>query len=91
FIFNKSEYHFVRGTENPKIVYESNEKYEKLHSIDVNDYTENLKRLYELNADKLSFRSIVSNYSRVWGKENNDVKKPLHSSHKQTFSQAITI
>ncbi len=24
-IFNKSEYHFVRGTENPKIVYESNE------------------------------------------------------------------
>lgn len=90
FIFNKSEYHFVRGTENPKIVYKSNEKYEKLHSIDVYDYTKDLKRLYELNADKLSFRSVVSNYSRVWGKENNDVKKPLHSYHKQTFSQAIT-
>lgn len=88
--FNKFEYHFVRGTENPDIVYKSNEKYEKLNSMNINEYTKMLKTYYKVESDQQTFRSTVNTYSRVWGKENYDVKKPIHSYHKQTFKQAIT-
>lgn len=90
FEFNKTEYHFVRGTENSEVVYESNNKYEKLIEISVNDFTKQLKNFYELESDQLSFRSAVSNYSRVWGKENNNVKKPLHSFAQEKFTQTVT-
>lgn len=88
--FNSYEYHFVRGTENPDVVYKSNKKYEKLDQMKVNDYTKKLKRLYELESNQLTFRAAVSTYSRVWGKENNNVKKPLHSFAQESFSQTIT-
>lgn len=90
FKFNKTEYHFVRGTENPDVVYESNNKYEKLNEIKVDDFTKILKSQYELESDKLTFRAAVSTYSRVWGKENNNVKKPLHSFAQEKFSQTVT-
>jgi len=90
FEFNKTEYHFVRGTEKPEVVYESNNKYKKLVEISVNNFTKQLKNFYELESDQLSFRSAVSNYSRVWGKENNNVKKPLHSFAQEKFTQTVT-
>ncbi|WP_273850063.1 DUF2326 domain-containing protein [Guptibacillus spartinae] len=90
FKFDNYEYHFVRGTENPDIVYKSNEKYEKLYKMKVNDYTNKLKRYYDLASDQITFRTAVSTYSRVWGKENYNVNKPLHSFHKQVFSQSVT-
>ncbi|WOQ73245.1 DUF2326 domain-containing protein [Bacillus stratosphericus] len=90
FIFNKTEYHFVRGTENPDAVYESNNKYEKLDEMKVDDFTRTLKSLYGFESDQLTFRAAVSTYSRVWGKENNNVKKPLHSFAQEKFSQTVT-
>ncbi|WP_282035202.1 DUF2326 domain-containing protein [Metabacillus indicus] len=90
FKFNNTEYHFVRGTENPDIVFKSNNQYEKLYEIKVNDLTNKLKRLYELDSDHLTFRAAVNTFSRVWGKENNDVKKPLHSFAQDNFNQAVT-
>ncbi|GAB1770196.1 DUF2326 domain-containing protein [Priestia megaterium] len=90
FKFNNTEYHYVRGTENPDTVYKSNNKYEKLHEIKVNDLTKKLKSLYELDSDQLTFRAAVNTYSRVWGKENNNVKKPLHSFAQDNFSQTVT-
>lgn len=55
FNFNKTEYHFVRGTENPDAVYKSNNKYEKLdeNEMKLNDFTKLLKSLYELESDQL--------------------------------------
>jgi hypothetical protein len=90
FKFNKTEYHFVRGTENSEAVYKSNNKYEKLDEMKVDDFTKILKSLYELESDQLTFRAAVSTYSRVWGKENNNVKKPLHSFAQEKFSQTVT-
>ncbi|KIL20597.1 MULTISPECIES: DUF2326 domain-containing protein [Bacillus] len=90
FEFNKTKYHYVRGTENSEVVYESNNKYERLVGISVDDFTKQLKNFYELESEQLSFRSAVSNYSRVWGKENNNVKKPLHSFAQEKFTQTVT-
>lgn len=91
FKFN-TEYHFIRGTENPDTVFKTNDKYEKLegNEIKLNDFTKLLKKLYELESDQLSFRSAVSTYSRVWGKENDNVKKPLHSFHQEKYGEIIT-
>ncbi|WP_019412393.1 DUF2326 domain-containing protein, partial [Paenisporosarcina sp. TG20] len=88
----KTEYHFVRGTENPDAVYKSNNKYEKLdeNEIKLNDFTKLLKSLYELESDQLTFRAAVSTYSRVWGKENDNVKKPLHSFAQENSGQIVT-
>ncbi|EFV74821.1 hypothetical protein HMPREF1013_04847 [Bacillus sp. 2_A_57_CT2] len=90
FKFNNIEYHFVRGTENPDVVYYSNKKYEKLDGKNVNEYTKKLKQLYGLESDRLTFRAAVNTYSRVWGKENNNVKKPLHSFAQEKFNQTVT-
>ncbi|BDH62497.1 hypothetical protein MTP04_26270 [Lysinibacillus sp. PLM2] len=88
----KTEYHFVRGTENPDVLYKSNNKYEKLdeNEIKLNDFTKLLKSLYELESDQLTFRAAVSTYSRVWGKENDNVKKPLHSFAQEKSGQIVT-
>ncbi|GIP62690.1 hypothetical protein J32TS6_12450 [Virgibacillus pantothenticus] len=90
FKFNNKEYHFVRGTERPEIVYRSNKEYESLQEISINDYTKELKLHYGLESDQLTFRSAVSTFSRVWGKENYNVKKPLHSFPQEKFIQTVT-
>ncbi|WP_342503880.1 DUF2326 domain-containing protein [Lysinibacillus sp. FSL L8-0126] len=90
FKFNNKGYHFVRGTEKPDIVYRSNKDYENLQEISINDYTKELKLLYGLESDQLTFRAAVSTFSRVWGKENYSVKKPLHSFPQEKFIQTVT-
>ncbi|WLV24110.1 DUF2326 domain-containing protein [Aciduricibacillus chroicocephali] len=90
FNFNNTKYHFVRDTKNPNAVYKSNNSYEKLEELKVMDFTKILKSLYELESDQLTFRAAVSTYSRVWGKENNNVKRPLHSFAQENFGQTVT-
>ncbi|ARK22465.1 DUF2326 domain-containing protein [Sporosarcina ureae] len=88
----ETEYHFVRGTENPDVVYKSNDKYEKFDKSEMklNEYTKLLKSLYKIESDQLTFRAAVNTYSRVWGKENNNVKKPLHSVAQEKYGQIVT-
>lgn len=88
--FNGVEYHFIRGTENPKVVYISNNKLEKVEEIEDKDFTIKLKHFYEIEATQLSFRSAVSTFSRVWGKENYDVKKPLHNHPQEKYLHTVT-
>jgi len=82
--FHGKEYYFIRGTENPKIVFEKGEE------IKLEDYNKDLKKLYSINSKQISFRDAVSVYSRVWGKENNNVKKPLHIVPEESSSKAET-
>lgn len=90
FNFGGVEYCFIRGTAEPEVVYESNTNYEKLNQISVGDFRGKLKELYNLDFKYISFRSAVSTFSRVWGKTNHDVKKPLHSFPNQGFKETVT-
>lgn len=90
FKFGGFEYFFVRGTEEPDVVYESNSNYEKLDQMKVGDFRKKLKELYKLDLKHISFRSAVSTFSRVWGKSNHDVKKPLHNFPNQGFKETVT-
>jgi len=90
FQFGKELVHFRRGTHTPDVVYRCDDKYSEVEPISIEEYTTFLKASYLLGDIELSFRSIVSLFSRVWGKENLDVKHPLHSFKSQKPSDCVT-
>lgn len=89
FEFNSSPSYFKRGTFKSDLVYICNQQYQEQEPISIDEYRNILKDSYNLNEVGLSFRSIVSLYSRIWGKENLDVKLPLHSFKGQSSSDCI--
>lgn len=90
FKFGDHSYFFRRGTYKPDLVYACNDKYEEEEPLSIEDYKAFLKTAYSLTDIDLTFRSIVSLFSRVWGKENLDVKQPLHNFKSQKSSECIT-
>lgn len=90
FEFGNACFHFRRGTHTADLVYRCDKDYSELEPISIEDYTAFLKSSYLIGDIDLSFRSIVSLFSRVWGKENLDVKHPLHSFKSQKPSDCIT-
>jgi len=90
FKFGDDSYYFRRGTFKPDLVYSCDKDYQELEPLSIEDYTAFLKAFYLLEDVDLSFRSTVSLFSRVWGKENLDVKHPLHSFKSQKSSDCVT-
>lgn len=90
FRFEKESFYFRRGTFTPDLIYSCDDKYQELEPISIEDYKGFLKKSYSLGDVDLSFRSIVSLFSRVWGKENLDVKHPLHGFKSQKSSDCVT-
>ncbi len=88
-IFQSKPYYFKRGTFKPDLVFKCNEAYEEDDPITIDEYKALLKKAYLLEDFDLTFRSFVSLFSRVWGKENLDVNQPLHSFKKQRSSDCI--
>lgn len=89
FKFNGVSYFFKRGTYTPDLVYKCNENYAEESPLTLDDYKSILKALYGLGEVDLSFRSVISLYSRVWGKGNYDVKQPLHNHKNQLAEECI--
>lgn len=78
FKFKDIIYHFHRSTENPKYVYRITDgNVTNKLKTEIEDFRSFLSRSYELNEDEISFRELTSQFSRVWGKDNYDVKYPL--------------
>lgn len=80
---------FKRSTATPKLVHLCDENFEELKPLSIETYRSFLKSAYNLDTLDSSFRSLVSLYSRVWGKENLDVKLPLHSHKQQKMADCI--
>jgi hypothetical protein len=90
FEFDQVDFYFKRNTENPEIVSFCDNEYNTLTENTVEDFTKTLKEKYNINNAFLSFRSIVSPFSRIWGKDNYNVDKPLQAFVKEPESTAIT-
>lgn len=90
FKFIDRNYFFRRGTDKADLIYECNENYKEITPISIEDYRTFLKTKYSLNDIELTFRSITSLFSRIWGKENIDVKHPLHNFKNQPPADSIT-
>lgn len=77
FEFSNKYYYYCRTTKNYKFVYICDENYNKVEEIGLNEYKKMIQQKYKLDYLGTHFRSIVGNYSRIWGKDNYNVDKPL--------------
>ncbi len=78
FLFDDGSYYFKMDT-NKEFVYKCDKEY-KLLEVDPLTYDEYivfLKTHYNLTHINLKFRQMVTTYSRIWGKGNDFVSKPL--------------
>lgn len=90
FIFNEEEFLFSRQTENPEVISVCDANYNPLTDITVKEYTTQLLEKYDITYSHFSFRDIVSLFSRIWGKENYSVDKPLLSFPKEPDGDSIS-
>lgn len=90
FEFEKENYYFKRSTENPETVSFCDSEYNTLTENTVDVFTKTLKEKYNIINPFLSFRQIVSTFSRIWGKDNYNVDKPLQAFTKEPESTAVT-
>ncbi len=89
FIFDSDDFYFSRQTKNPEIISVCDEKYNSLSEITLKEYTNILLEKYEVNYSNISFRDVVSLFSRIWGKYNYSVDKPLLSFPKEADEVSI--
>ncbi len=95
FRFKNETNRFVRFTKEPNVVYEADDKYIAGESMSLRHFTDWLKSKYDLSHIPGGWRSLVGLYSRVWGKKNDDVNKPLKGfvtdSDDTSISQLIKL
>ena len=89
FVFDKQQYYFKRGTYRPDLVYICDKQYAEKDPIELSKYTDWLREKYKITFEDISFRSFCGLFSRVWGKENLDVKRPLNYFKNQNASNAV--
>jgi uncharacterized protein YydD (DUF2326 family) len=89
FKFGAEQYQFSRGTLHPNTVYVRGEGGSLEEAIDLERYTATLKSLYGITAEDVSFRRMVGLFSRVWGKPNIEVTRPLHAVPGQSDAECV--
>ena len=78
FKFDQKLYWFSRDTNNLESVNICDSNYSIIETITLDAYCDFLKQQYNIVVPEISFRNIVGRFSRVYGKENLDEKRPLH-------------
>ncbi len=89
FTFGETVRKFKRSTQDGDLVYQCDEDYTPVDSIRLDDYTALLKTMYGISLPYLSFRAAVSLFSRIWGKGNINVTRPLHAIAAQRSLDAV--
>nr|WP_312216816.1 DUF2326 domain-containing protein [Clostridioides sp.] len=91
FKFNGKLYKFARDTEDNDNIYVCDNEYRIIEeeTITVKEYTVLLSKHYNINYSHSTFRSLISLFSRVWGKGNYDTRKPLNIHIKSKDKDSI--
>ncbi|WP_257254751.1 DUF2326 domain-containing protein [Endozoicomonas sp. SESOKO3] len=87
FLFD-DRFYFKRGTYAPDLIYVCDEEYNEVKPIEKKEYTDFLQEKYA-SPKSISFRSCVAGFSRVWGKENLNPRKPLQYFSGQSAGESI--
>ncbi|WP_062382828.1 DUF2326 domain-containing protein [Pseudomonas abietaniphila] len=82
------EYVFERNTGTPTLLH-VHESDGTRRELSLPDYLDFLRLHYTNSIEDLSFRSVVSLVTRVWGRDNLDVRRPLHDFTQESGSQCI--
>ena len=89
--FDNEKFYFIRNTENHLTLSVCDKNYNKIKDISLDEYKIFLAKKYDNEFLGNSFRSVVGNYSRIWGKDNYDVEKPLKQQNSNSESAIINI
>ena len=88
FVFDK-EYYFSRNPEKVDEVNVCDSNYNIVSNITLDEYTDFLKRMYDINTIELSFRQIVSCFFRIW-KRASDASQPLKNYDADSMKNGVT-
>jgi uncharacterized protein YydD (DUF2326 family) len=89
FQFSGDRYYFSRSTDVPDLIYVCDSNYVRLSELPIESYREQLKSLYGVTGVSLSYRSIVSPFSRIWRKGCLDPDQPFSSVLKEPAAPGI--
>ena len=89
FVFKNTSHYFIRDTEQNNVVKKCDKEYNTILEMNIDDFSSFLKSQYNLQEIDLSLREIVSLYSRIWGKPNQFIKKPLQGFDKEVEKDSI--
>lgn len=81
-------YIFERNTGTPALLHLHESDGTKLE-LSTSTYLGFLRLHYTNSIEDLSFRSVVSLVTRVWGRDNLDVRRPLHNFNQESGSQCV--
>jgi hypothetical protein len=91
FKFGTDLLYFTRTTKRYKYVTYCDKNYNPINDITLDDYRDLLKEKYQVKLQDMSFREIISLYSRIWGKNNHDINKPLQISNEKAALAIIRL
>lgn len=84
-------YYFARNTGMPEAIYVCDGNYAVTSkSITKQEYVDWLKKQYGMDFPGVSFRDTVSNFFRIYGKENLDERRPLKEGPGDNMQKSIT-
>ncbi len=85
FVIDDTDYFFLRNTSVPNTVYRCDAIYQNQKIMTADEYRQLLLSLYHIPSLHLSFREIVSQFSRIYQVKNCDETKPLNPgyNHKE--------
>ncbi|WP_028125403.1 DUF2326 domain-containing protein [Eremococcus coleocola] len=86
FRFKDTNYKFSRDTADPNQVLSHLDN----KTIPIEEFTNWLRIHYNLDLNPLSFRTVVSRYFRIYGKDNYDEFRPLQIKH-ENMDKAISV
>ena len=90
FKFAGSEYHFSRSPVDAAKVWRCDAAYSRIGAITLSEFCDWLSDMYGMTELGGSFRGLVGNFIRVYGKGNHDESKPLSAHPQERQSDGIT-
>lgn len=88
FFFNDKIYYYSRQTSAPELVQVCDSNYNKTTELELSNYKNELNQNYGIVSNS-TFRNTVSLYSRIWGKDNYSVDKPLLAFSKEPEAASV--
>lgn len=89
FRFDNNIFRYVRFTKEPSRVFKADENYVTQENLSIKKYTDWLKLNYSISHLPGSWRSLIGLYSRIWGKKNDNVDKPLQAHTSDSDNNSI--
>lgn len=89
FVFDNKDYFFQRNVSYPGVIHECDSNLRITGTMSDGDYRAKLMSFYHIPSEFLTFREVVSLFSRIYGKDNYKEKDPLYPGHKTKGSERV--